>query len=77
MKYSSENHDAYFIRPSNGHSSPGSKCPESLYIRELRACPLPGHPVSSFMELNGRICRVFLLLDSHTAPTTPSRRGAD
>eukprot|EP00959_Pyramimonas_sp_CCMP1952_P419701 8791166-Pyramimonas_sp.AAC.1 len=29
------------------------------------------------MELNGRIYRVFLVLDYHAAPTTPARRGAD
>eukprot|EP00959_Pyramimonas_sp_CCMP1952_P381928 8003437-Pyramimonas_sp.AAC.1 len=32
MKYSAMNFDTYFIRPTNGHSSPGIKCPGSLYI---------------------------------------------
>eukprot|EP00959_Pyramimonas_sp_CCMP1952_P160848 3363871-Pyramimonas_sp.AAC.1 len=43
MKYSSENHDAYFIRPSNGHSSPGIKCPEPLYTR-ITDLSAPGAP---------------------------------
>eukprot|EP00959_Pyramimonas_sp_CCMP1952_P134630 2817527-Pyramimonas_sp.AAC.1 len=28
LKYFSEKHDAHFIRPSNGHNSPGILCPE-------------------------------------------------
>eukprot|EP00959_Pyramimonas_sp_CCMP1952_P435648 9122601-Pyramimonas_sp.AAC.1 len=31
MKYSDLTYDTYFIRPTNGHSSPGIKCPASLY----------------------------------------------
>eukprot|EP00959_Pyramimonas_sp_CCMP1952_P172197 3597768-Pyramimonas_sp.AAC.1 len=33
----------HFIRPSNGHSSPGIKCPESLYMR-IRVMTIPGAP---------------------------------
>eukprot|EP00959_Pyramimonas_sp_CCMP1952_P193799 4052468-Pyramimonas_sp.AAC.1 len=42
-KYASETHDAYFIRPSNGRSSPGIKCPESLYMR-IADLTIPGVP---------------------------------
>eukprot|EP00959_Pyramimonas_sp_CCMP1952_P246783 5158049-Pyramimonas_sp.AAC.1 len=33
MRYSDMIYDTYFIRPSNWHSSPGIRCPESLYLR--------------------------------------------
>eukprot|EP00959_Pyramimonas_sp_CCMP1952_P215787 4513530-Pyramimonas_sp.AAC.1 len=80
MRYPDINFEAYFIRPTNGHSSPGIKCPEllyTLYTYELRTCPLLGHSVISLVEFNGRTCRAFSVLDYHAAPTTPSRRGAD
>eukprot|EP00959_Pyramimonas_sp_CCMP1952_P268037 5604378-Pyramimonas_sp.AAC.1 len=32
-KFAAEMCETYFIRPSNGHSSPGIKYPESLYMR--------------------------------------------
>eukprot|EP00959_Pyramimonas_sp_CCMP1952_P261744 5473401-Pyramimonas_sp.AAC.1 len=33
MRHSDMTRDTYFIRPANGHSSPGIRCPESLYMR--------------------------------------------
>eukprot|EP00959_Pyramimonas_sp_CCMP1952_P083881 1754412-Pyramimonas_sp.AAC.1 len=33
MMYADMTDDTYFIRPSNGHSSLGIRCPESLYMR--------------------------------------------
>eukprot|EP00959_Pyramimonas_sp_CCMP1952_P129211 2701827-Pyramimonas_sp.AAC.1 len=42
-KFASETHDKYFIRPNNGHSSPGIKCPESLYMR-MADLTIPGAP---------------------------------
>eukprot|EP00959_Pyramimonas_sp_CCMP1952_P110271 2307197-Pyramimonas_sp.AAC.1 len=41
--FTGESHPTYFLRPSNGHSSPGIKCPESLYKR-LADLTLPGAP---------------------------------
>eukprot|EP00959_Pyramimonas_sp_CCMP1952_P393715 8249901-Pyramimonas_sp.AAC.1 len=58
MRYPDMNYDTYFIRPTNGHSSPGIKCPESLFMKIIDLSA-PGHFVISFMELNGRIYRVF------------------
>eukprot|EP00959_Pyramimonas_sp_CCMP1952_P072663 1518279-Pyramimonas_sp.AAC.1 len=43
MKYPDMNYDAYFIRPTHGHSSPGIKCPESLYMR-IADLSAPGAP---------------------------------
>eukprot|EP00959_Pyramimonas_sp_CCMP1952_P440136 9214524-Pyramimonas_sp.AAC.1 len=45
MRYSDMNYDTYFIRPSNGHRSPGIRCPESLYMRitDLSAPGAPRH----------------------------------
>eukprot|EP00959_Pyramimonas_sp_CCMP1952_P072240 1508777-Pyramimonas_sp.AAC.1 len=39
----SEARETYFIRSSNGHSSPGIKCPESLYMR-ITDLIVPGAP---------------------------------
>eukprot|EP00959_Pyramimonas_sp_CCMP1952_P013425 283175-Pyramimonas_sp.AAC.1 len=43
MKYPSEKYDADFIRPCNGHGSPGIKCRESLYFRDADLSA-PGSP---------------------------------
>eukprot|EP00959_Pyramimonas_sp_CCMP1952_P136322 2852569-Pyramimonas_sp.AAC.1 len=43
MRYPDMDCDAYFIRPTNGHSSPGIKCPESLYM-EITGLSAPGAP---------------------------------
>eukprot|EP00959_Pyramimonas_sp_CCMP1952_P129299 2703577-Pyramimonas_sp.AAC.1 len=43
IKYFDINYDTCFIRPTNGHSSPGIKCPESLYMR-ITDLSAPGAP---------------------------------
>eukprot|EP00959_Pyramimonas_sp_CCMP1952_P386513 8100392-Pyramimonas_sp.AAC.1 len=42
-QYASEAHETYFTRPSNGHSSPRIKCPESFYMR-ITDLIVPGAP---------------------------------
>eukprot|EP00959_Pyramimonas_sp_CCMP1952_P444897 9315866-Pyramimonas_sp.AAC.1 len=42
-KFATDTHDTYFIRPSSGRSSPGIKCPESLYMR-IADLTIPGAP---------------------------------
>eukprot|EP00959_Pyramimonas_sp_CCMP1952_P334069 6996242-Pyramimonas_sp.AAC.1 len=44
-KYASESHDTYLIRPSNGHSSPGIRRPESWSMR-ITDVTVPGAPCS-------------------------------
>eukprot|EP00959_Pyramimonas_sp_CCMP1952_P065954 1376970-Pyramimonas_sp.AAC.1 len=75
MKYSDMNCDAYFFRPSNKHSSPGIKCPESFYenygpVRSWGTRLF--HPWKSMGKY-----RVFGVFDYHAAPTTPPKRRAD
>eukprot|EP00959_Pyramimonas_sp_CCMP1952_P107996 2258109-Pyramimonas_sp.AAC.1 len=67
--YSSEAHETYSIRPSNGHSSPGINCPSSLCMR-MTYLSLPGAPCYF-------IRGAYLALDCRAAPATPAREEAD
>eukprot|EP00959_Pyramimonas_sp_CCMP1952_P450279 9428128-Pyramimonas_sp.AAC.1 len=45
-KFATETHPTYFLRPSNGRSGPGIKCPESLCMR-ITDLTTPGAPCYS------------------------------
>eukprot|EP00959_Pyramimonas_sp_CCMP1952_P238699 4987986-Pyramimonas_sp.AAC.1 len=42
-EFATEMCETYFIRPSNGHSSPGIKCLESFYTADLTFPGAPGY----------------------------------
>eukprot|EP00959_Pyramimonas_sp_CCMP1952_P403860 8462684-Pyramimonas_sp.AAC.1 len=75
MKYSSEKHDTYFIRPRAGRSSPGIKCPESLSMR-ISDLTVPGAPCCFIHGTQRESILIYIVSDCHAAPMTPARRGA-
>eukprot|EP00959_Pyramimonas_sp_CCMP1952_P430381 9014230-Pyramimonas_sp.AAC.1 len=54
-EFATEMYETYFIRPSNGHSSPGIQRPESLYMRMADLT----NPVAPCHVPSGKTSRIY------------------
>eukprot|EP00959_Pyramimonas_sp_CCMP1952_P304771 6378590-Pyramimonas_sp.AAC.1 len=52
LKFPGESHPTYFLRPNNGHRSPGIKCPGSFCSR-MTDVTAPGAPCYFMRGTNG------------------------